>query len=156
VGAFPLWPVLRILAAARLRYIAGSAWSTKRYMNSAPSMKPSSYKPEPSPDQMCERIWTLPRIKRLLRQQALKARPRRPRLPPDLDERQASAVAPKVLDRGFEAPAPNRNARKLNRTRDEARADVFDYIELFYNRKRRHSTIGYLSPMEFEQRVVFA
>jgi len=28
---------------------------------------------------------------------------------------------------------------------------VFDYIERFYNPKRRHSTIGYLSPMEFEQ-----
>jgi hypothetical protein len=36
------------------------------------------------------------------------------------------------------------------RTRDQARADVFDYIEHFYNPKRRHSTIGYLSPLEFE------
>jgi Integrase core domain len=34
--------------------------------------------------------------------------------------------------------------------REEAKADVFDYIECFYNPKRRHSTIGYLSPMEFE------
>jgi putative transposase len=32
-----------------------------------------------------------------------------------------------------------------------AKADVFDYIEHFYNPKRRHSTIGYLSPMEFER-----
>jgi putative transposase len=40
--------------------------------------------------------------------------------------------------------------RKTYRTRDEVRADVFDYIERFYNPKRRHSTIGYLSPMEFE------
>jgi putative transposase len=32
----------------------------------------------------------------------------------------------------------------------EARIDVFDYIERFYNSKRRHSTIGYLSPMEFD------
>jgi Integrase core domain len=29
---------------------------------------------------------------------------------------------------------------------------VFDYIELFYNAKRRHSAIGYLSPMEFERK----
>ena len=50
----------------------------------------------------------LHRIERLMRQQALKARPRRRRLPPDLGERQASAVDPNVLDRGFEAPAPNR------------------------------------------------
>jgi len=50
----------------------------------------------------------LHRIERLMRLQALKARPRRRRLPPDLGERQASAVAPNVLDRSFEAPAPNR------------------------------------------------
>ena len=48
------------------------------------------------------------RIERLMRQQVLKARPRRRRLPPDLGERQAAAVAPNVLDRAFEAPAPNR------------------------------------------------
>jgi putative transposase len=209
----------------------------------------------------------LHRIERLMRQQALKARPRRRRLPPDLGERKASAVAPNVLDRGFEAPAPNRKwiadftyvwtaegwlnvaavidlfsrrvvgwsmsagmtaqlvtdalvmaiwrrgkpdallhhsdrgsqysseqfqrlmtdhavvysmsrlgnvwdnaamesffsslktertARKLYRTRDEARADVFDYIERFYNPKRRHSTIGYMSPMEFERQAGLA
>src|SRR5262249_36354967 len=48
------------------------------------------------------------RIERLRRLQALKARPRRRRLPPDLGERQATAVAPNVLDRTFEASAPNR------------------------------------------------
>jgi putative transposase len=51
----------------------------------------------------------LHRIERLMRLQALKARPRRRRLPPDLGERQAGAVAPNVLDRTFEAAAPNRN-----------------------------------------------
>jgi transposase InsO family protein len=40
--------------------------------------------------------------------------------------------------------------------RDEARADVFDYIERFYNPKRRHSTIGFVSPMEFERQVGLA
>ena len=204
----------------------------------------------------------LHRIERLMRSQALKARPRRRRLPPDLGERQASAVAPNVLDRTFEAAAPNRKwiadftyvwtaegwlyvaavidlfsrrvvgwsmsaamtaqlvtdalmmaiwrrgkpdallhhsdrgsqytseqfqrlmadngvvcsmsrsgnvwdnaamesffsslktertARKMYRTRDAAKVDVFDYIERFYNPKRRHSTIGYISPMEFER-----
>ena len=39
---------------------------------------------------------------------AIKARPRRHRLPPDLGERQVAAVAPNVLDRSFEAPASNR------------------------------------------------
>ena len=209
----------------------------------------------------------LHRIERLMRLQALKARPRRRRLPPDLGERQVAAVAANVLDRSFEAPAPNRKwiadftyvwtaegwlyvaavvdlfsrrvvgwsmsaamtaqlvtdalvmaiwrrgkpdallhhsdrgsqytseqfqklmldhgvvcsmsrsgnvwdnaamesffsslktertARKTYRTRDEAKADVFDYIECFYNPKRRHSTIGYLSPMEFEMQAGFA
>ena len=50
----------------------------------------------------------LHRIERLMRLQALKARPRRRRLPPDLGERQAGAVAPNVLGRSFEAAAPNR------------------------------------------------
>jgi putative transposase len=197
----------------------------------------------------------LHRIERLMRLQALKARPRRRRLPPDLGERQTAAIASNLLDRSFEAPAPNRKwiadftyvwtaegwlyvaavidlfsrrvvgwsmnaamtaqlvtdalvmaiwrrgkpdtllhhsdrgsqytseqfqklmadhgvvcsmsrsgnvwdnaamesffsslktertARKTYRTRDEAKADVFDYIERFYNAKRRHSTIGYM------------
>ena len=209
----------------------------------------------------------LHRIERLMRLQALKARPRRRRLPPDLGERQATAVAANVLGRSFEAPAPNRKwiadftyvwtaegwlyvaavvdlfsrrvvgwsmnaamtaqlvtdalvmaiwrrgkpdallhhsdrgsqytseqfqrlmadhgvvcsmsrsgnvwdnaamesffsslktertARRMYRTRDDAKADVFDYIERFYNPKRRHSTIGYLSPMEFEQKAGLA
>jgi putative transposase len=209
----------------------------------------------------------LHRIERLMRQQALKARPRRRRLPPDLGERQVAAVAPNVLDRSFEAPAPNRKwiadftyvwtaegwlyvaavvdlfsrrvvgwsmnaamtaqlvtdalvmaiwrrgkpdallhhsdrgsqytseqfqrlmadhgvvcsmsrsgnvwdnaamesffsslktertTRRMYRTRDDAKADVFDYIERFYNPKRRHSTIGYLSPMEFERQAGLA
>ena len=207
------------------------------------------------------------RIERLMRLHALRARPRRRRLPSDVGERQPVAVAANVLDRSFEASAPNRkwtadftyiwtaegwlyvavvmdlfsrcvvgwsmsasmtaqlvtdallmalwrrgkpdallhhsdqgsqytseqfqrllvdhgvicsmsrsgnvwdNAamesffsslkterakRKTYRTRDEAKADVFDYIERFYNPKRRHSTIGYLSPMEFEMRAQLA
>ena len=35
-------------------------------------------------------------------------------------------------------------------TRDEARRDVFEFIEIFYNRQRSHSTLGYLSPVQFE------
>ncbi len=50
----------------------------------------------------------LHRIERLMRLQALKARPRRRRLPPDLGERQATAVAANVLERTFDASAPNR------------------------------------------------
>ena len=36
------------------------------------------------------------------------------------------------------------------RTREEARQDIFEWIEVFYNRVRRHSTLGYRSPAEFE------
>jgi putative transposase len=40
-------------------------------------------------------------------------------------------------------------------TRDQARADVFEYIERFYNAKRRHSTLGY-SQIEFENQETLA
>ena len=37
-------------------------------------------------------------------------------------------------------------------TREQARADVFDYIERFYNPFRKHSKLDYLSPVQFEER----
>lgn len=46
--------------------------------------------------------------------------------------------------------------RKVYHTRDQARADVFDCIERFYNPTRRHSTIGYPSPMQYEERAMTA
>lgn len=206
----------------------------------------------------------LHRIERLMHQNALKARPRRRKLPADTGLREAHAIAPNILDRQFHAVAPNRkwiadftyiwtaegwlyvaavidlfsrrvvgwsmsatmtaqlvtdallmaiwrrgkpdallhhsdqgsqytseqfrrlmqgngvtcsmsrsgnvwdNAamesffstlkterteRTVYRSRNQARADVFDFIERFYNPKRRHSTIGYLSPIEFERRA---
>ena len=36
-------------------------------------------------------------------------------------------------------------------TRDQARASIFEYVEVFYNRVRRHSTLGYVSPAEYER-----
>jgi putative transposase len=42
--------------------------------------------------------------------------------------------------------------RQAWRTRQQARTAIFEYIEAFYNRQRRHSTLGYLSPAEFEDR----
>jgi putative transposase len=36
-------------------------------------------------------------------------------------------------------------------SRKEAKTAIFDYIEVFYNRKRRHSSLGYLSPVDFEK-----
>ncbi len=43
-----------------------------------------------------------------------------------------------------------RTNHRLYRTRDEAKQDVIDYIEMFYNNRRLHSYLGYLSPNEFE------
>ena len=37
------------------------------------------------------------------------------------------------------------------KTRDQARASLFDYMEVFYNRQRRHSTINYVAPLAFEE-----
>jgi len=41
-------------------------------------------------------------------------------------------------------------------SRDAARAAIFDYIEVFYNRQRKHQTLGYLSPVQFEQQRLVA
>ena len=38
-------------------------------------------------------------------------------------------------------------------TRREAKTMLFDYIEIFYNRQRAHSALGYLSPVQFEQQL---
>ena len=43
--------------------------------------------------------------------------------------------------------------RRRYRTRAEARADVFEWIECWYNRRRRHSSLGYLSPEQFEAQL---
>jgi putative transposase len=45
-------------------------------------------------------------------------------------------------------------ARRAFSTHTEARAALFDFIEVFYNRQRRHSTLGYLSPDSFERRFL--
>ncbi|MDU8099715.1 IS3 family transposase, partial [Pseudomonas syringae pv. actinidiae] len=42
--------------------------------------------------------------------------------------------------------------RQIYPTKDAARAEVFDYIEMFYNPNRRHGSTGDLSPVEFERR----
>jgi putative transposase len=61
-----------------------------------------------------------------------------------------------AMESFFSSLKTERIGRKVYRTRDAARADVFDYIERFYNTVRRHSTIGYLSPVEFERKVGLA
>ena len=55
-----------------------------------------------------------------------------------------------AMESFFSTLKTERTAIKVYRTRNEARADMFDYIERFCNPRRRHSKLGYLSPMEFE------
>ena len=61
-----------------------------------------------------------------------------------------------AMESFFSSMKTERINHQIYRTRDAARADVFDYIERFYNTTRRHSTIGYLSPVEFEQKAALA
>jgi putative transposase len=61
-----------------------------------------------------------------------------------------------AMESFFSSLKTERIGKNVYQTRDAARADVFDYIERFYNRVRRHSTIGYLSPVEFERKVGLA
>ena len=55
-----------------------------------------------------------------------------------------------VAESFFHLLKTERVRRKTYKTRQEARQDVFDYIELFYNPKRKHGNNGMLSPVEFE------
>lgn len=55
-----------------------------------------------------------------------------------------------MIESFFSSLKTDRTAAKRYSTKAQARADVFDYIECFYNTRRRHSTLRYLSPMEFE------
>lgn len=56
-----------------------------------------------------------------------------------------------VVESFFSSLKKERIRGKTYLTRDEARADIFDYIEVFYNRTRRHSKLEMLSPVDFEE-----
>jgi len=61
-----------------------------------------------------------------------------------------------AMESFFSSLKTERVGRKVYRSRDEARADVFDYVERFYNPTRQHSTIGYKSPIDFEREASVA
>ena len=61
-----------------------------------------------------------------------------------------------AMESFFKSLKTERTDRRTYRTRADAKADVFGYIEVFYNGKRRHSTIGYISPIQFEQQAQLA
>ena len=53
-----------------------------------------------------------------------------------------------VAESFFQLLKRERIRRKTYATRQAARSDIFNYIEMFYNRKRLHSTLGYRSPCQ--------
>ena len=57
-----------------------------------------------------------------------------------------------VVESFFGVLKRERVIRVRYRNRDEARADLFEYIEVFYNRKRRHGYLGNISPADFEEK----
>ncbi len=56
-----------------------------------------------------------------------------------------------VAESSFQLLKRERIRRKTYATHDGAKQDVFDYIEMFYNPKRRHSVSNRLSPVEYEK-----
>ena len=62
------------------------------------------------------------------------------------------ALTPNAVAESFFGSLKKERVRKqIYRTRDQARADIFDSLEMFYNRRRRHSHLGEVSPEAFEQ-----
>jgi putative transposase len=58
-----------------------------------------------------------------------------------------------VMESFFSTLKTERVNRRLYRSRTHARQDIFDYIERFYNPRRRHSTLDYVSPADFERQM---
>ena len=56
-----------------------------------------------------------------------------------------------VAESFFSSLKKERIKRKIYSTREEAKSEIFEYIEVFYNRKRRHSHLNQLSPVKFEK-----
>lgn len=61
-----------------------------------------------------------------------------------------------AMESFFSTLETERTAGNVCRSRDAARADVFDYIAGLYHPRRRHSTLGYMSPVDFEERMRLA
>lgn len=55
-----------------------------------------------------------------------------------------------VMESFFSSLKIERVYRRHYRSRNDAKADLFDYVERFYNPQRRHPTLGYLSPADYE------
>jgi transposase InsO family protein len=56
-----------------------------------------------------------------------------------------------VMERFFGSLKSERTDHEIYITREEAKKDVVDYIEMFYNSQRLHSSLGYVTPLQFEE-----
>ena len=97
------------------------------------------------------------RVERLMQDNGIKAKHKR-HFKVTTDSKHNLPVAPNLLDRNFTPSAPNQVwtsditylwTGEGFETRDEMKAMTFEYIEVFYNRKRLHSTLGYKSPQQY-------
>ena len=70
--------------------------------------------------------------------------------------RRGNAYDNAAMESFFASLKKERVRRRTYRTIAEARADVFDYVEVFYNRKRRHEHLGRMSPVEYEEKKLAA
>jgi putative transposase len=59
-----------------------------------------------------------------------------------------------VTESFFQLLKRERIRRKVYATREKGRADVFDYIKMFYNPKRHHGSSGQLSPEDYEKQYI--
>jgi len=60
-----------------------------------------------------------------------------------------------VAESFFSSLKKEKIRRRMFRTREDAKALVFEYIEMFYNPKRKHSYLGWVSPMDYEKQLYF-
>jgi len=65
--------------------------------------------------------------------------------------RKANCYDNAVAESFFKTIKAELSCKQKFRTVEEAKSAIFEYIEVFYNRKRMHSTLGYLSPVTYEQ-----
>lgn len=68
--------------------------------------------------------------------------------------RKANCWDNSVMERFFGSLKSECTNHRVYKTREEAKADIIDYIEMFYNSKRLHSALNYVTPMQFENQFL--
>lgn len=60
-----------------------------------------------------------------------------------------------VAESFFQLLKRERIRKKISLTREKARSDIFDYIEMFYNSKRQHGHVNGMSPLAYERNEIY-